>query len=152
MLTRLVYHSENHLGAVDGKMIAGLNAIMDASNRNNERDGITGALVFDTLWFVQILEGERDAVSATLRRILRDERHDAVTVMDCRPLEARQFGNWWMGLALLRGDNSALYARHGVGARLDPRRMSGEQTVALALDLAKTGLNRRAAPAAPGSA
>ncbi len=56
MLTRLVYHSENHLGAVGGTMIADLNAILDVSNRNNEKAGITGALLFDTLWFVQILE------------------------------------------------------------------------------------------------
>lgn len=145
MLTRLIYHSENHLGAVDGKMIAGLNAIMDTSNRNNERDGITGALMFDTLWFIQILEGEREAVSATLRRIMMDERHDAVTVMDARTTEQRMFGNWWMGLAFLRGDNQALFARHGLGARLNPRIMSGEQAAALAAELAEHGLNRHLA-------
>ena len=48
MLTRLIYHSENHLGVADGKMIAELNAIMDTANRNNKRDGLTGALIFDT--------------------------------------------------------------------------------------------------------
>lgn len=148
MLSRLIYHSENHLGVADGKMIASLNAIMDASNRNNERDGITGALLFDTLWFVQILEGERETISATLRRILADQRHDAVTIMDCQPIEDRLFANWWMGLGLLRGDNSDLYARHGLGKRLDPRIMSGDQTMALALDLSRVGLNRRVNSAA----
>ena len=143
MLTRLIYHSENHLGQEKGKMIADLNAIMDSANRNNEKSNITGALIFDTLWFVQILEGERVAVSETLRRIMADGRHDAVTVMDARPIEERQFGNWWMGLALLRGDNAALR-----GGRLDPRTMSGEQAVALALELAKAGLNRKLAASA----
>ena len=137
MLTRLVYHSENHLGHDKGKMIADLNAIMDSANRNNEKNNVTGALIFDTLWFVQILEGERTAVSETLRRIMADPRHDAVTVMDARPIAERQFGNWWMGLALLRGDDAV---RSG---RFDPRMMSGEQTVALALDLAKAGLNSK---------
>lgn len=133
MLTRLVYHSENHLGHDKGKMIADLNAIMDAANRNNQKNNVTGALIFDTLWFVQILEGERVAVSETLRRIMADGRHDAVTVMDVRPIADRQFGNWWMGLALVRDSKE----------RLDPRTMSGEEAVALALDLAKAGLNRR---------
>ena len=142
MLARLVYHSENHLGAFDGKMIAELNVIMEASNRNNERDGITGALLFDPLWFVQILEGDREAISTTLRRITTDERHDKITVMDARPIEERQFGNWWMGLAMLRGDKSALYARHGMGPRLDPRSMTGDQVVALARDLSGAGLDR----------
>ena len=137
MLTRLVYHSENHLGHDKGRMIADLNAIMDSANRNNEKNNITGALIFDTLWFVQILEGERVAVSETLRRIMADGRHDAVTVMDARPIAERQFGNWWMGLALLRGDDAV------PSGRLDPRMMSGEQAVALALDLAQAGLNRK---------
>lgn len=143
MLTRLVYHSENHLGAADGKMIAELNAIMKASERNNQRDGITGALLFDTLWFVQILEGEREAVSNALRRILRDTRHDAVTIMETVAIPERQFAQWWMGLALLRGDQSALLARHGL-TRLDPRLMSGAQATGLALDL-RQSLSRQAA-------
>ena len=46
MLTRLVYHSENHLGAAGGTMIADLNAILDVSNRNNEKAGITGKITF----------------------------------------------------------------------------------------------------------
>ena len=100
--------------------------------------------ISDTLWFVQILEGERVAVSETLRRIMADGRHDAVTPMHGRAaIDERQFGNWWMGLALLRGDNAALR-----GGRLDPRTMSGEQAVALALDLARAGLNRKLAASA----
>jgi len=152
MLTRLVYHSENHLGArgavASGSkvaMIDDLNTILAASQRNNEKAGVTGALLFDTVWFIQILEGEREAVSAVLRRIMGDERHDELTVMDCRPAEARLFGNWWMGFAMLRGDNGALFARHGIGARLDPRSMSGDQAVGLAKDLAAAGLDRKVA-------
>lgn len=148
MLTRLIYHSENHLGATDGRMIRDLNAIMAASIRNNERLGITGALIFDTLWFVQILEGEREAIARTLHRIMQDERHDYVTMMDARPVKERCFGNWSMGLSFLRGDHSALYARHGLSERLNPRKMTGEQALALALDLA-SGLERQLAqPAA----
>jgi hypothetical protein len=143
MLTRLVYHSENHLGASDGKMIRDLNTIMDASNRNNEKAGITGALIFDTLWFVQILEGEREAVSATLRRIAQDERHDNLVIMDTRPADRRLFGNWWMGLSFLRGDHAALYRKHNIGERLNPRIMTGEQAVALAQELAGVGLKRQ---------
>jgi hypothetical protein len=135
MLTRLIYHSENHLGANGDRMIPKLNAILDVSNRNNARDGITGALLFDTLWFIQILEGERAAVSATLHRIMGDERHTDVVIMDARPADARLFGRWWMGLAMLRGNEQLLLARYGLGTRLDPRRMTGEQVLALAQDL-----------------
>ncbi len=144
MLTRLIYHSENHLGADGGGMIAGLNDILAASQRNNEKAGITGALLFDTLWFIQILEGEREAVSAALMRIAKDERHDALTIMDCRPAEKRLFGDWSMGFAMLRGDDGALYARHGIGKRLNPRIISGEQALSLAVELATVRLDRKA--------
>lgn len=142
MLARLIYHSENHLGAKDGKMIASLNSIMSVSNRNNERDGITGALLFDTLWFLQILEGDREMISSTLRRLLTDERHDSVTVMDCQPITHRRFGNWWMGLAFLRGDDAKILSQHGF-VRLDPRRMSGDQAINLAESFAQQGLKRQ---------
>mgnify|MGYP000845570253 CR=1 FL=1 len=148
MLTRLIYHSENHLGANGDRMIPKLNAIMDASNRNNARDGITGALLFDPLWFVQILEGEREAVSATLRRIIGDDRHADVTIMDARSIEARRFGQWWMGLAMLRGETPSLLTRHGLGERLDPRRISGDQVLALACDLSQRLQSRVPASAA----
>lgn len=141
MLTRLIYHSENHLGSA-GSMIADLNEILAISNRKNEQAGITGALIFDSLWFVQILEGDREAVSQTLCRIVSDPRHDAVTIMDCRPADGRLFGNWWMGLALLSGNTEALFAPYGL-KQLNPRRMSGEQILAVASELSARGLNRK---------
>jgi len=144
MLTRLIYHSENHLGADGGGMIKDLNTILSAAQRNNEKAGITGALLFDTLWFIQILEGERDVVSATLRRIMRDERHDELVVMDCRPADKRLFDTWSMGFAMLRGDDGTLYARHGIGKRLNPRVISGEQALSLAVELATVRLERKA--------
>ena len=148
MLTRLIYYSENHLGAGDGKMIGELNAIMDTANRNNKRDGLTGALLFDTLWFVQILEGKREPVSAAFRRIVADERHAGVTLIDVGAIDERAFGKWWMGLAVLRGDNRALYARHGIGERLDPRELTAVQVLALARELGNTGLYRKLAAVA----
>jgi hypothetical protein len=145
MLTRLIYHSENHLGAA-GSMISDLNAILDISNRKNEQADITGALIFDSLWFVQILEGDREAVSRTMCRIIADPRHDAVTIMDCRTVDTRLFGNWWMGLSFLRGNNEALFAPYGL-KQLNPRRMTGEQVLAVATELSSRGLNRQLANA-----
>ncbi|HWM80976.1 MAG TPA: BLUF domain-containing protein [Pseudolabrys sp.] len=143
MLTRLIYHSENHL-ASNRKLIAGLNGIMDRASRNNQRDGITGALLFDTLWFVQILEGDREKISATLRRIMHDERHDAVTIMDCRPIAERLFAKSWMGLAMLHGGNQPLYAKHGMVA-FNPQIMTEAQVIGLACDLAHVGFQHRLA-------
>lgn len=148
MLYRLIYHSENHLGPFDGKLIGSLNQILAVSNRNNEKANLTGALIFDRVWFMQILEGDREALSRTLSRLMTDDRHDAVTLMEARPITQRLFANWWMGAAGLGNGDQALLARCGLG-KFDPRVMTGEQAVALAVALAERGLERRlAAPAA----
>jgi hypothetical protein len=46
---------------------------------------------------------------------------------------------------MLRGDNGALYARHGIGPKLDPRKISGDQAIAVAVELAGQGLSRQIA-------
>ena len=148
MLTRLIYHSENHLGPFDGKMMDDLNSIMEVAVRKNEAANITGALIFDNIWFMQVLEGEREALSATLRRIMADERHDNVTIMDVRPIHERMFANWWMGIAAVQGASEKLLTRHGVGPRFNPSKMTGEQALLLTVDLAQQGLSRKLASAA----
>lgn len=79
---------------------------------------------------------------------MADERHHGVVVMEGVPISEREFGNWWMGLALLRGDQSALFRKLGLGRRLDPRAMSGDQVLELARDRATAGLERKLAHAA----
>jgi hypothetical protein len=83
-LTRLTYYSENQLDPAQGSVVAQLAKILSASNRNNKPGNITGALVFDDLWFLQVLEGDREDVWHTFERIKDDERHSRVTLADVR--------------------------------------------------------------------
>ena len=145
MLSRLIYHSENRLGLTDGRTKDILNSIMDVAQRRNEQANITGALIFDQNWFMQLLEGDRESISATLRRIIVDERHGNLTIMDVRPIDERLFANWWMGVAAIQGASEKLLMSHGVGPGFDPRKMTGDQAVLLAVDLAQQGLHRKLA-------
>ena len=144
MLTRLIYHSENHLGLGVGSetLIAGLNDLLEVCVRNNSRNGLTGALLFDGLWFVQILEGERELITGTMRKIFDDRRHAAVNVMYADAIGERLFGNWWMGAAALPGKD--VLTRHHI-LRFDPKNLTGSQVLAVATDLAGQGLNRHLA-------
>jgi hypothetical protein len=54
-LSRLVYFSENQLDPKKGSALSQLSDILSASNRNNKLANITGALVFDDFWFIQVL-------------------------------------------------------------------------------------------------
>lgn len=71
-------------------------AILVQSRRNNEAVEVTGLLYTDGTRFLQVLEGEADAVQATFARVKQDPRHQAVVILSDRQIETREFGNWSM--------------------------------------------------------
>jgi hypothetical protein len=73
-----------------------LDNILLSARANNVRRGITGALICRADLFVQLLEGPREAVTATLARILRDDRHVDVAVAHCGDTSDRLFPHWSM--------------------------------------------------------
>ncbi len=93
-LYRLAYKSD-----VKGRLSkADLRDILKTSSNNNFEDSITGALVFDSGIFLQILEGSRASVNRTYRRILADPRHEKIELVGLEPAEKRQFPKWSMAL------------------------------------------------------
>ena len=75
---------------------ADVSAILEQSQRNNARDGVTGLLWTDGTRFLQVLEGESADVGRVFKRIGSDARHQAIVVLHDRDVEARQFGDWAM--------------------------------------------------------
>ena len=90
-LTQLIYTSRPF-----GFDAQGLDDILLSARRNNRRDGITGCLICRADLFVQMLEGERAAVTATFHRILQDERHLEVALIWCGDTPMRRFPDWDM--------------------------------------------------------
>jgi hypothetical protein len=143
-LTRLIYFSENHL--TPGRRTTELNKILDVARTLNHRDQITGALLFDDLWFLQVLEGSRDAVSRTYHRIASDNRHDDLVLVEVTPIQTRQFASWAMGFARRRSETAALFRQHDQNGRFDPRSMNAGNLLDLLAGLAAIGLEREAMP------
>jgi hypothetical protein len=73
-----------------------LNGILASARRNNQRDGITGALICRADLYMQWLEGPRDVVTAALHRILDDDRHLDVRLVSCKDAATRMFPEWHM--------------------------------------------------------
>ncbi len=70
------------------------------SRNNNERDRVTGVLVFDGHAFCQFVEGPGAAVSALLERLERDPRHLNMRVLQFgRSPWPRRFTSWRLGYA-----------------------------------------------------
>jgi hypothetical protein len=92
-LERLVYRSDA-MSAVEGPL--DLSAIVATSVRNNGRQRVTGALAHQSGTFVQVLEGDADALTALMATIELDERHRNVRVLARWPVQAQLFLGWAM--------------------------------------------------------
>ena len=92
-LERLVYCSRARIDTGSLQTIAEL---LGVSQRNNARDGLTGALAVNDGWFLQVIEGPAPAIDGLLRRLAADTRHADVEVLSRRPVSGRLFRDWSM--------------------------------------------------------
>ena len=95
-LERIVYCSRACVPTSSLLVIADILAV---SQRNNVRDGLTGALAISDGWFLQVLEGAPAALDGLLRRLEGDPRHGDVVVLSREPTKGRLFSEWSMASA-----------------------------------------------------
>ncbi len=83
-----------------------LKKLLDKSRRRNIEQEISGILIYHRGVFLQLLEGDADAVKDIFRLIERDRRHKQVTTLLAADKPGgRVFGQWPMGFA--EGDDAA---------------------------------------------
>ena len=70
--------------------------ILVAARRDNQRASVTGLLVASGGRYLQVIEGPHEAVEQLYGRILKDERHLAVTLFNKQEITERTFGSWSM--------------------------------------------------------
>ena len=63
---------------------------------NNSKLGITGMLIHRAGNFIQVLEGEKDAVKGLYETIKADKRHAGEIIISEGEINARQFEKWAM--------------------------------------------------------
>jgi len=97
-LTRLTYMSRpTSLARQPSRSEATLHLGEQARRLNREHD-LTGALLVGSEYFIQVLEGEREPLIATLARIKRDPRHEDLRIFEITAIKDRMFSNWAMHL------------------------------------------------------
>lgn len=74
-----------------------LEELLATSRDNNARAGITGMLLYKEGNFMQVLEGEEEAVRAVYDKIGEDPRHRGEITLQEGFTEERQFPDWSMG-------------------------------------------------------
>ena len=122
---RLIYYSRNRFesGELDA---ASINDILSASRRNNVVVGVTGALLFNSGYFGQVLEGRCAAVAQTFERIQQDPRHGDCLVLSFTQVPCRSFQSWSMAFVGASADDSVRYGDIADQSGYDPSQMTGE--------------------------
>ena len=120
MLIQLTYASRTSKTLV----FDDLKDILQASQRNNTRIGVTGALCLSNGIFLQQLEGERTSVNALYHRILLDPRHRDPAILDFSEIASRKFTEWSMGSLTSQESNRAIFLKYSQAASFDPYTMS----------------------------
>ena len=96
---KLLYCSRNLLSGSLAEQQAEVQKILESSRRNNVREGVTGALLFNGDWFAQVLEGPLAKVEIAFERIQCDPRHTDVTLLESEIADQRIFADWSMAYA-----------------------------------------------------
>ncbi|AVG18188.1 MULTISPECIES: BLUF domain-containing protein [Chromobacteriaceae] len=112
---------------------AELETLLESCVRHNLQNDISGVLLYGPGNFIQVLEGEAEAVAETYQRILDDPRHHHLIEILLEDIERRSFANWRMGFTRL--DDEAIRRQPGFvdvyGPDFQPTRLAERPTLAM---------------------
>ncbi|MEM7217234.1 MAG: BLUF domain-containing protein [Pseudomonadota bacterium] len=125
MQIRLTYFSK----AVRDMSLQDIQDILGTARSNNADLEVCGMLCYESRWFLQTLEGDRDDVNELFLEIADDPRHDDVVISSYEYVDQRQFPDWHMGYAASSGAVNAMLLEFGMES-FDPPAMTADQSVA----------------------
>ena len=133
-IVSLVYASR----MVDTTTPQGLEEILAVSRERNPKVGITGVLCYDPDFFLQWIEGPRDAVNALYHKIYKDPRHTDVIMIDYNEVPARQFSSWAMAYISARKLDKSLVQKYCPGDGFDPYEMRSDSVRLFLIEASQT--------------
>lgn len=103
LVKRMIYCSQaTH--DIDPDELVGL---LGHARARNEQAGLSGMLLYCNQSFLQMLEGDAEALTATYDRITDDERHTNLRVLMDAEVPDRMFPDWSMGFEHVDEDEIA---------------------------------------------
>ncbi|MBZ8131690.1 BLUF domain-containing protein [Afifella sp. IM 167] len=134
---RLVYRSRNRVLGDRDEFAGHIAHILSSSQTNNARNGITGALLFNSGIFAQTLEGPLKAVERTFETIQRDPRHADVLVLFLERVNERVFPSWSMAFVGRSREEDDLFGH--LGEKSDPltTHLEGERILGIIREIAE---------------
>ena len=91
-LCQFVYLS--HITSTGLTNASTLNDIAEVANKLNKIDNITGILCYGNGYFFQYVEGTEQALTNLKNRLLLDDRHKDIKILDFSAIDERRFKGW----------------------------------------------------------
>ena len=111
-LTRFLYYSELN----DGIKISEIPKIVKLARIFNNREKITGILIFDGFRFVQYIEGPSDALIQLSEKISNDNRHRNFNVrLISHSNHSRIFNEWSLGYFIIEDHETLDFIKYLTG-------------------------------------
>lgn len=133
-LVQLVYASKT----TKDLTVDGIKEIVNLAAIKNKGMDISGFLAANFQYFLQCLEGERDAVNRLYRSILNDERHSELSLISFKDIEDRIFPDWNMGVVTHVDLHKKLLALYNGSDAFNPFTLDSTNAVGLLVALSHT--------------
>lgn len=101
--------------------------ILEQSRRNNANNGITGTLVMNEKYFLQVIEGPRAVINTLLQKLFKDERHTSLRIVECHEVEQRRWSKWSMQYLMLNDQHNEVVLKFSPGTEFNPYLMTASQ-------------------------
>ena len=135
-LHRLVYFSRNLVPGKPAEIATEIESILESARRNNAQRSVTGALIFNSGIFAQVLEGALQDIEQTFERIQRDARHGDVHVLAFEGTSIRRFPSWSMAFVGRSAEGRDLFSGIAEATGFEAERMQGERVLEIVNSIA----------------
>lgn len=134
-LHQLVYYSKS----TQEFEIKELKEIAQKAEINNERLGISGALIYVEDVFLQLIEGGLVQLNELYRKISQDKRHNQLTILDFSKIKQRSFRSWKMKIIYLPNvvTMRETYFKYCPLDKFDPNMFDGDTARELLFELSQ---------------
>jgi hypothetical protein len=130
-LAHLIYYSRAVLPADSPELPEQLGGILRTSRARNGEEAVTGCLVAEGGWYLQILEGDRKRIFDTYLRILKDPRHRDPLLVELRDIDQRSFPDWMASREAGPEERERVFADLGIAEPFNPALLGPERLVEL---------------------
>lgn len=114
-----------------------INEILQQARDNNSANAITGMLILKDNIFLQTIEGSRAQVNHLLYKLIADQRHDNLQILETRELAHREWPKWSMNYVPSTKENADIYLKYSTTEDFNPYLLSFEALRGLMNDLSK---------------